>query len=174
MSPIPNNRVWDYERLGRFSGSKCDYKVVLLSHASVYALACDKSIVALQVLALGRLLEVISTMKPIEPGSQLLPNIVDLARYTYAHTVCRAGSKEPLQKLVSQFIALNFAVWQTESTAIELMGEGGDLVKDVMVGVSRMLMSVVAPEVVPELVPERVFISRLNVGILFEAFGWPG
>lgn len=163
VSRVANERLTDFERLRSFDGSKSDYGDALLSHAKVYALACYKCIEGLKNLALERLLRTLLVMKAIEPGSHLLLNIVDLARYTYANTTCRVNSTEPLRKLVSQFIVLNFTSWQGEPAAGRLMCEGGDLVQDVMAGVSRRLVDLAVPQVIPE----RRFISGLKVVFFF-------
>lgn len=48
-------------------------------------------------------------------------------------------SEEPLRKLTSQFIALNFAAFQTELKAVELVAKGGDFVKDIMAKICRRI-----------------------------------
>ncbi|KAL0631728.1 hypothetical protein Q9L58_009403 [Maublancomyces gigas] len=134
----------DAERIHSFDPSDCDFEGILLAHAKVYALANSKSVITLQTLALRRLLLTLSHLHPLQPHSHISKNIVDFARYVYASKLSMitdylGSSEESLKKLTSQLIALNFAAFQSEPRAVELIAEGGDLVRDVMAKVSRRL-----------------------------------
>lgn len=122
------------------SGHDYDYGPVLLAHAKVYALAQYKGIFTLKALSLERLLMTLMSIDSIQTGwhYQITINIVELLRYVYSHTDSPKKSEEPMRKIVSQFAALNFRDLQTREMG-ELMSEGGDLVKDLMGKVCRML-----------------------------------
>lgn len=104
----------------------------------------------------------LSRLNPIQPSSHLSMNIVDLATYVYTHTDHLSRSEEPLRKLVSQFVTLNFQALQSEPEAVELVGEGGDFVKDVMAKVCRRLSA--THQTLSN--PGTRFVSKLSVGIL--------
>lgn len=134
----------DVERLHPFDPPHYDFGGILLAHAKVYSLASSKSIIPLQTLALRRLLLVLLRLHPLQPQSHILKNIVDFTRYVYAsnlsvNTDFLVSSEEPLRKLASQLIALNFAVFHSQPDAVELIAQGGDLVTDVMAKVCRRL-----------------------------------
>lgn len=154
--------VTESERLEGFDPAHYDFKAALLSHAKVYALAHYKSVHALRALALNRLLLTLVHLDPIPTDSHLSRNLVELASYSYSNTDYLSSSKEPLRDLISQFVALNFAALQTEPEAVELIGHGGDFVKDVMAKVCRRLAS---RQAVPGRLasPETRFISNLRV-----------
>ncbi|KAL0635221.1 hypothetical protein Q9L58_005867 [Maublancomyces gigas] len=139
LPPDEDISITDSERLDPFDPNDYDFQDILLAHAKVYALANYKSVDTLRALALKRLLLTLSRLNPLQPASHILINIVDFASYVYANTDCLSNSQEPLRKLTSQFIALNFGVFQTEPRAIELVAQGGDFVKDIMGKISRRL-----------------------------------
>lgn len=142
--PLDEAPITDAERLHQFDSSDCDFEGNLLAHAKVYALANSKSILTLQNLALQRLLLTLSRLHPLQPDSHISKNIVAFASYVYAsnlsvNTDFLASSEEPLRKLTSQLIALNFAAFQSEPQAVDLIAHGGDLVRDVMAKLCRRL-----------------------------------
>lgn len=129
----------DKQRLDRFDPAVYDFGQVLLAHAKVYALANYKGIDALRTLALKRLYLTLARLHPLRPSSRILINMVDFATYVYANTDQLSRSEEPLRKTTSQFLALNLAAFHTEPQAVELMAQGGDLVKDLMAKICRSL-----------------------------------
>lgn len=142
--PLDEPPRTDAQRLHPFHPPDYDLGGMLLVHAKVYALASSKSIIPLQTLSLRRLLLVLLRLHPLQPKSHTLKNIVDFASFVYASNISvnidyLTGSEEPLRKLTSQFIALNFVAFQSEQRAVELIAEGGDLVVDVMAKVCRRL-----------------------------------
>lgn len=139
IPPEDDAPITDEERLEDFDPADYDYEDILLAHAKVYALANYKSVDTLRTLALKRLLLALSRIHPIQPASHISLNVVDLASYVYANTDHLVRSEEPLRKLTSQFIALNFAAFQTEPKAVELVAKGGDFVKDIMAKICRRI-----------------------------------
>lgn len=139
LPPGEEVSITDSERLDPFDPADYDFHDILLAHAKVYALANYKSVDTLRTLALKRLRLTLSRLHPLQSASHVLINIVDFASYVYANTDCLSNSQEPLRKLTSQFIALNFGVFQTEPRAVELVAQGGDFVKDLMAKICRRL-----------------------------------
>lgn len=139
LPPDEEDPITDSERLERCDPTDYDFQEILLAHAKVYALANYKSVDTLRTLALKRLLLTLSRLHPIQPASHISMNIVDFASYVYTNTDYLSHSEEPLRKLTSHFIALNFAAFQTEPRAVELVAQGGDFVKDLMAKVCRRL-----------------------------------
>lgn len=111
-----------------------DYGDALLSHAKVYHLAHYKAIDPLRMQALQLLLDLLSRIDPMDvsSGSDNAGSIVDLARYVYDNTDNLENHEEPLRRLVSHFIASNFLALRSTSDIARLLGEGGDIVVDVM------------------------------------------
>lgn len=129
------------ESLESFEPAQYDYRETLLSHAKVYALAHYKSINPFKTLALKHLTMTLSRINPIQPESHIASNVIDLISYVYSHTDPLITSEEPLRRLSSQFAALNFPALQATAKMTELMGEGGEFVKDLMTKVGRRLIS---------------------------------
>lgn len=139
LPPDEDVSITDSQRLDPFNPTDYDFHDILLAHAKVYALANYKSVDMLRTLALRRLLLTLSRLHPLQPASYISMNLVDLASYVYANTDCLSNSQEPLRKLTTQFIALNFGVFQTEPRAVELVAQGGDFVTDLMGKICRRL-----------------------------------
>lgn len=120
-----------------FHPAEHDFEEVFLAHAKVYTIARTFEIEALCILALQRLLRTLVNIGPVPPGSALVGNFVELARYAYA-TI--PGAQDPLRNLVSQFVALNFTSMQTQEMR-KLMKGGGDFVGDLMEKVNVTLVA---------------------------------
>lgn len=118
-----------------------NYRLVFLAHAKVYALAQLQGVRALQNMALQRLSAVLVTIWSVDHGSHLVQNIVELLDYVYTHTNTPADTEEPMRKVVSQFVALNFPALQSEEAMRTIMKQGGDLVGDLMEKVCRRLVN---------------------------------
>lgn len=131
--------VSDADRLNQFPPAQHEFDDVLLAHAKVYALAHYKGVDLLRTLACKRLHLVLSRLHPLQPASHIAGNIVDFVSYVYANTDTLLNSEEPLRKITAQFVALNLTAFQTEPQAVELVGRGGDFVKDLMSKVCRRL-----------------------------------
>lgn len=137
----PNSPVarTDGQRLEGFDPADHDFGQILLAHAKVYALANYKGIDALRALALKRIFLTLARLHPLQSASRSSMSIVDFAIYVYANTDQLSRSEEPLRKITSQFLALNLAAFYTEPQAVELLAQGGDLVKDLMSKICRTL-----------------------------------
>lgn len=123
----------------RFDPTLYDYGVPLLAHAKVYHLAHYKAIDPLRALALHHLLASLWRIDPVDPatGSHNIAGIAELAHYVYENTDHLDNNEEPLRRLVSDFIARNFSALESNSKMVDFLGEGGDVVTDVMRKVSR-------------------------------------
>lgn len=139
-----------------------DFGETFLAHAAVYALAQYKSIAALKALAHGRLSRTLLMLHPLGRNPHLAANIISLAVYVYANTDSLANSEEPLRRTVSQYVALNFAEWQDEPAAVQMMCAGGDFARDVLQKICRRLGgAVVARGLSP---PGARYVTRFHVG----------
>lgn len=140
-----------------------DYGDVLLSHAKVYHLAHYKAIDALQMQALQHLLDLLSRIDPMEisSGSDNAGNIVGLARYAYDNTDHLENHEEPLRRLISHFIASNYSALRSTSDLAQMLGEGGDIVVDVMDNLYRGTSDLLKPNCSDS---GRIrYISKINV-----------
>lgn len=131
------------ETLAGIDSSKHDYKEVLLAHAKVYALARYGDVEALREQALQRLLSTLMTLHPVNRGSRVAANVIDLLRYVYSHPCPLPSSEEqePIRRVVSQFAALDFPALQSREELKVLIREGGELASDLMDKVCRRLVN---------------------------------
>ena len=110
-----------------------DYQYLLLTHAKIYVLADYMLLPDLQSEALERLKFALQFIGPLSelsnPQASVVPNLVDLTAYVYAHTDKLTSKQEPLRKLISTYIALNFVQFDGERVQ-GLMEQGGDFVVD--------------------------------------------
>lgn len=166
LPPCPTDAVTDGQRLERFNSAEYDFGEVLLGHAKVYALANYKGIEELRALALRRLFLALARVHPLQPASHISINIVDFASYVYANTDPLSHTEEPLRKMTSQFIALNLVAFQTEPRAVEFIAQGGDVVRDLMSKICRILPSQSAVVSWTGGLPHTRYISNLKVRIL--------
>lgn len=94
---------------------------------------------ALKALAYGRLSQTLLKLHPFTENPHLARNITILATYVYDNTDSLTSSEELMRRIVSQYVALNFAAWQADPVAEEMMCNGGDFVKDVLRKICRRL-----------------------------------
>lgn len=135
----PGLPMTDASWLDSVNTAEFDFEETFLTHAKVYTLAQYKSIVALKVLAHERLSQTLLRLHPLGRNPHLAANITSLSTYVYAHTDSLTSSEEPLRRIVSQYVALNFAAWQADPVAEQIMCDGGDFVKDVLRKICRRL-----------------------------------
>lgn len=140
MPERAHRRVTDDTWLNSVDITTLDFEDIFLAHAKVYALAQYKSIAALKALAQERLSRILLKLHPPGSNPHLAKNIVSLATYVYDNTDSLVNSEEPLRKVISHFVALNFSTLQKNPAAVEMMCSGGDLVKDVLANVCRRLV----------------------------------
>jgi hypothetical protein len=127
----------NHERACRTDGSfirNHSYSRVLLCHASLWALADYRLINSLKALALYKLHK---TLCIFELDDKNVVDIIDLARFAYseeggggAKGGLVEGGTTTLRGLVCHYIAQNAVVLSVNSGFMELVGEGGDVVKD--------------------------------------------
>lgn len=138
-----------------------NFEETFLAHAKIYVLAQYKSIPALKALAHARLARTLLKLHPLGGNLHLSINIVNLATYVYSNTDSLTHSEEPLRKLISQYVALNFVAWQTELSAVEMMCSGGDFVRDVLTKYCRRFGYRSAQGLAP---PGTRYIESFDVG----------
>lgn len=109
------------------------YPEGLLVHAKVYHY---KAIELLQAMALGHVDRALRKIDPVNSPVALVP-FVEFIRYVYANTDHLDHHEEPLRSLVSNFVARNFKALRSAPAIAQLLCEGGDIVMDVMVAVSK-------------------------------------
>ncbi|KAE8423583.1 hypothetical protein BDV36DRAFT_279106 [Aspergillus pseudocaelatus] len=104
-----------------------DFTPVFLGHASLYVLADKYGIESLSQLVLDKLKQ---TLKGFKLSAANVPDIIELVRYTYAHTPRLVTGRNELRTLVTMFIISSIGqIGETESFQ-ELLVEGGDFVVD--------------------------------------------
>lgn len=151
--PPMTDTMW----LERVDTANFDFEETFLAHAKTYVLAHYKSIPALKALAHARLARTLLKLHPFEGNPHLPINIVNLATYVYGNTDSLLNSEEPLRKVISQYVALNFVAWQVEPAAVEMMSCGGDFIRDVLTKYCRRFANEgIAP-------PGTLFIQKFHV-----------
>ncbi len=122
--------------------NELDFEATLLAHAQVYALANYMLLADLQALAHQNLNCALTWMDSrIVAKSPTVGNLVTLIRYVFANTIRPNTGEEPLQKLLTTLVAMNFAYFDDgeEGQVRRLMNEGGDFASDVWEKVSRQM-----------------------------------
>ncbi len=117
-----------------------NFEGTLLAHAKVYCLANYMLIPELQALAFKHLKSTITWIDSrIISKSPMVSALVTLIRYVYANTNRPSLGEEPLQKLLTTLVAVNFGCFNdgAEGKVRHLMDEGGDFGIDVWGKVSR-------------------------------------
>lgn len=170
------------EKLERFDPALYDYGEVLLSHAKVYSLAHYKAIDTLRALALHHLLASLLRLDSVDPttGSHNVVHIAELARYVYDNTDHLENHEEPVRRLVSNFIARNISALESNPKMADFLGEGGDVVTDVIGKVSRGCFVSLSSDSVsraPNRYVSKLFVSdsiRDNVFLVGVKMNWYG
>ena len=125
----PRNTYADDCEPSRIFNNSFSYSNVFLSHAALYVLGDLWLIDSLKALALFKLHK---TLCVFELDDTNVEDILDLARYAYLDE--GKGSEEgigDLRNMVCQYIASNVVVLTTDKGFIDLLGGGGQFVKDV-------------------------------------------
>lgn len=157
--PLPTDAEW----LATVDAVQFDFEKTLLAHAAVYALASNKAITPLKGLAHGRLSHTLLKLHPFGRNRHLPGGIARLAKFAYANTHPGLDTEEPLRRIVSQYVALNFAAWQAHPVAVKMMCAGGDFVKDGLEKICIRLGAVELTELQFATAGTR-YISRFGVG----------
>ena len=113
--------------------SAVDHKASLLTHAKLYCFASFLLLPDLQALAFQNL-KIVLQSHAFSVGSQSVAyDIVDLITYVYSNTSRPEEGEEPLQRLLSTFIATNAAAFSDRGNEdiSRLMRENGDIAADV-------------------------------------------
>lgn len=129
-------------------------EATLLAHAKLYALADYVLLPALQAQVFQRLRAVLIFISPSAdifdsdfdiPSTHVakLPvihHIITFGEYVYANTTRTESEEEPLRKLISTFIALNYDQFDDEAGVVQaFLGQGGEFQDDVHDKVRRVL-----------------------------------
>lgn len=131
-----------------------DCEATLFAHAKLYALADYMLLPALQAQVFQRLKAVLIFISPsadifnpdFESASAhmaKLPavrHIITLGEYVYANTTRTESEEEPLRKLISTFIALNYDQFDDDAGVVQaFLEQGGEFQDDVHDKVRRTL-----------------------------------
>ncbi|KUJ06136.1 uncharacterized protein LY89DRAFT_692670 [Mollisia scopiformis] len=100
------------------------YSNVLLAHASLYILGDYQLIDSLKALALYKLHK---TLCVFQLDDENVEDIIDFARYAYSEG---RGGIGGLRDLVCRYMATNAVVLSHSDGFMDLLGEGGEFVKD--------------------------------------------
>ena len=106
---------------------KLDYGDALIAYSKLYALAGYLLLPSLRSSTFGQIRTLFGFMGPLLSRTPMVSNLVSLVKYTYANTASTIFSQDPLRKLITTYIALNYAAFIGEE-ADSLEAEGGDFV----------------------------------------------
>jgi len=105
-----------------------DYSVLFISHASLWILGDYRHIESLKALALYKLHKTLSAFRL---NSENVQAIVDLVRNAYSEEGGGLGEGiSGLRKLVCEYLGPNKALLCNDDRFMDLLGEGGQFVKD--------------------------------------------
>lgn len=109
------------------------YESTLLAHASLYCLADYMLLPDLQSLTFRRLQNTLDFINNFTARTPVVADLVKVVKYIYANTSRPHIGEEPLQKLVTTFIALNIGAFDDgEMGEVRgLFDQGGDIAVDV-------------------------------------------
>lgn len=124
-----------------------NFEATLLAHAKLYVLADYMLLPTLQAQNFYRLKAVFtfinqSSYSPdthstsdslFKENMPVIENIINLAQYVYTNTTRLGTEEEPLRKLVSTFIALNYDQFRDERGVVQgFLAQGGDIQADIL------------------------------------------
>ncbi|TVY17651.1 hypothetical protein LARI1_G003514 [Lachnellula arida] len=134
-----DNYEESYEPSEEFNQNQ-DYSNVFLGHASLYVLGDFWLVDSLKSLALYKLH---TTLCAFEINEESVEDILALTRYAYSEEVGGAGYNEGiggLRSLVCQFLKVNAVALSRDEGFMEILGEGGQISKDMFKAVAQMAM----------------------------------
>lgn len=113
--------------------AELNFEAILFTHAKIYCLAGYMLLPGLRALAVRYLKAILEFIEPLVARSPAINNLVAVVRYVYANTSRPQYGEEPLQKLLSMFIATNANGFKDDGggEVSRLMYEGGDFAMDV-------------------------------------------
>ncbi|TVY89356.1 hypothetical protein LAWI1_G006690 [Lachnellula willkommii] len=117
-----------------------DYSAVFLGHASLYVLGDFWLVDSLKSLALYKLHK---TLCAFEINDESVNDILALTRCAYSEEGGGAGYDEGnggLRSLVCQFLKVNAVALSRDEGFMEILGEGGQISKDMFKAVAQMAM----------------------------------
>ena len=120
-----------------------DYEFTLMAHAKVYVLADYMLLPGLQAFTFECLQKLFATMSPIKKDKPVITNLIDLIEYVHVFTTRPDVGEEPLQELITTFIALNFSQFNDGGGKVQrLMNQYRDFAEDVLDKVRRNMTDI--------------------------------
>ncbi|KAH6672841.1 hypothetical protein B0J14DRAFT_482231, partial [Halenospora varia] len=104
---------------------KLNYSPILLAHTALYFLADYHQVDSLKHLSLYKLHK---TLRTFIIDDMNIPDVIDLAKFAYHKHEGYVGHE--LRNVICQFMAVNALVLTFDEEFMELLGEGGQFVKD--------------------------------------------
>ncbi|KAM3068467.1 hypothetical protein ACMFMG_009608 [Clarireedia jacksonii] len=129
----PSNNYVDTCEPSTVFDPELNYTSIFLAHAALYILADYRIIDSLKARALYKLHKTLSTFQLNESNAE---DVVNLARYVYEQEegvdglVGGDGLVGDLRALVCTYLAMNAKVLALDEEFMELLGKGGQFVKD--------------------------------------------
>ena len=121
-------------------GYDMDYEPTVMAHAKLYVLANYMLLPGLQAFTLERLHKLLSTMNTIWMDNQMISNLVNLIEYVHATTTRPDIGEEPMQGLITTFIAYKFSQFNDDDGEVQrLMDQNRDFAKDVWAQVRNIM-----------------------------------
>ena len=113
----------------QFGKHKISYSAIVMAHTKLYVMANYMLLPRLQQVAFRHLKSILLFLGVLEAGTPPIADLVMVTRYVYANTAAFINSDEPLRRLFTSFIAINFFVFKGREVD-ELIEEGGDFAVD--------------------------------------------
>lgn len=89
-----------------------DYGVTLMTHATLYVVACEKNLIELKNMAWQRLRSLLIAIGGPVAGKPIVGNLVALSQYAYQETGVSELPQDPLRDLLTSYVAIHFTKFQ--------------------------------------------------------------
>ena len=110
-----------------------DYELTLMAHAKLYVLANYMLLPGLQAFTYERLQMTLAFMSPLGKDKPVISNLITLIDYLHASTIRPDAGEEPLQELITAFLALSFSQFNDGGGKVQrLMNQYRDFAEDVL------------------------------------------
>lgn len=103
-----------------------DYGVTLMTHATLYVIACEKDLHELKNMAWQRLRSLLIKIGAPVQGKPVLENLVTLIHYAYRETGISELPVDPLRDLLTSYVAIHFTKFRGPEVDSLFASKGAD------------------------------------------------
>lgn len=129
-----------------------DYEETLMTHATLYVIACQKDLAELKNMAWQRLRVLLVKLGAPDAGRPMMGNMVALIRYAYQETGVSELPVDPLRHLITSYVALHFTKFkgpEVDSLFASQAADDRDFVVEVVAKVRQRVEDLEATKSTP-------------------------